>query len=793
MRFEFTIEPAATGAILPVIPALPDIPMLWVEGRNGIGKSLAIRLLDLATGGQPYHTNVAAWRTLSQSMGRARIEATGQGVSLALTLTPESWETSPSATSPDQLGTFVCNGEPCDLDAVRATLTVVRISGEEGLPRAIAGRYAGVALELERFATRLRRPQEEADHLIEGALELMSVLDVAVITGHTSAVVAAEAELTRATSAYESAESRLTNLRLAQRRRRSLESLEDRGPDLRRREQELQDTLTAVESRRERALLSLTELAAGAAQEKELTAQLVRIERLVGRRQRAAQQVADQAIDLATQLDTATETDVVAQRLSEVTAQLDALAMRRSDLSRADSVHRLVRELLDLLNSIPDTLVPMGAQLLELNEVLVTREALEAALRSAAERLGSTQLALEVDELDRTIAGIVLERERLDELLGVLRTLDRKRDAVREAVDTLESLEAGLASSAAGSFRDARHEFDAAVAEAQRTTMELLQVRHALSVLAEGASEADLHALLTELLTSAAVAIEELDDAVVAAAGELDQTASERSHCRALYEEARQELTEANSLRIQQLHSFHSGPEWAWLRGVIGELDLAAWDAGQFVRLRSALVATRERVNRAAASVAGVARALHDIAGHLTGERSLGRLDGLGATVVSVAERDLLEEFSQVEIRNALFGGDAIEAVNLRELHVQWLQDGRPMLRPFASFSSGEQAFAYARARIAQLASRVGAAHVLLVLDEFGAFIASDRRASLYKLLKNRIDDGTVDQVIMILPLAQDYSAASRDATGESAEVYRRRSSEIESLGYFAEPVPGGE
>jgi ABC-type molybdenum transport system ATPase subunit/photorepair protein PhrA len=139
-------------------------------------------------------------------------------------------------------------------------------------------------------------------------------------------------------------------------------------------------------------------------------------------------------------------------------------------------------------------------------------------------------------------------------------------------------------------------------------------------------------------------------------------------------------------------------------------------------------------------------------------------------------------------IRSALFDGDEIDAVDLRELSVTWFRGGLRLMRPFSAFSSGEQAFAYARARIEQIQPQ-GTEHVLLVLDEFSAFIAGDRRRLLYRVLEEQIEEGAVSQVVFIVPLAQDYVQAAEEAGSAVSPRLKARAEQVNKHGYFAEEV----
>src|SRR6266702_1905516 len=60
----FRFEPTALASGLRLIEEIPDQRLCRLEGRNGIGKTMAVRLLELVTGGQPYAGLDLTWQSL---------------------------------------------------------------------------------------------------------------------------------------------------------------------------------------------------------------------------------------------------------------------------------------------------------------------------------------------------------------------------------------------------------------------------------------------------------------------------------------------------------------------------------------------------------------------------------------------------------------------------------------------------------------------------------------------------------------------------------------------------------
>src|SRR4051794_16596509 len=74
---KFTLHTPERSHGIRVIETIPDHPLCRVEGLNGIGKTLALHLLELCTGQQPYRTRPDAWRTLCQYLGPAEVVVEG--------------------------------------------------------------------------------------------------------------------------------------------------------------------------------------------------------------------------------------------------------------------------------------------------------------------------------------------------------------------------------------------------------------------------------------------------------------------------------------------------------------------------------------------------------------------------------------------------------------------------------------------------------------------------------------------------------------------------------------------
>jgi hypothetical protein len=146
----------------------------------------------------------------------------------------------------------------------------------------------------------------------------------------------------------------------------------------------------------------------------------------------------------------------------------------------------------------------------------------------------------------------------------------------------------------------------------------------------------------------------------------------------------------------------------------------------------------------------------------------------------------LQETLNSTSIRKALFdGGEVVRIEPGTRLLLLRDVDGREMHRPMEAFSTGERAFAFSQARLADLEVSTKP-NRLLVLDEFGAFVAADRLPELAAFLSSEATSRVADQVVVILPLQVNYEAEIADTTGTLRERYAQRLEQINERSYCA-------
>ena len=116
-------------------------------------------------------------------------------------------------------------------------------------------------------------------------------------------------------------------------------------------------------------------------------------------------------------------------------------------------------------------------------------------------------------------------------------------------------------------------------------------------------------------------------------------------------------------------------------------------------------------------------------------------------------------------LRRELFNESEAVEFDLEGRAALWrTKDGKRRRRPLEAFSSGEQVFAYTRAKLETFKPlRSEAENVLIFLDEFGAFVARDRFGELMRYVENEVLVAIADQIVVMLPATSEDPASTTD------------------------------
>lgn len=795
MRFRIEAPEASAG--LRVIPEIPSYNMCHVEGQNGIGKTVAAHLLELATGQQPYEGAPAAWRALKASLGAATILVDGlPGGQLEVRLHPEGWPEEPEPIG-EWVGSRSFGGEDIALEDVRRLLQVFRISGDDTFEGTVATRLSRESATVERVADKLQLRLSALEpnlRALDGMMSRAGPQQLAQDRLRASHLEQQLQEAEKGLSRHRLAVEQLEGAALARRR---LQAVEDETPMLKSR-------LDEIEKEIKRADEEQAEL------EAERTELQVSVERALGladaiktaeqRRKRRATRLRNLEITAQRQSQDLGVTDsqeAVEAELAVGEIELEGLKVQRVALDATDRM----REVGDDISEPLEWAMREGLRDQVVAHLEDSRELRVGDLHSAVERRRAELDLLSpidaVTDLDRDIRMV---RERLTHLRGLRDTLvkkERQAELLQESVEELESLVDRQSSDVTDRYREITQHQQANSEQLQAMLRESVQLGHQLEVLSGGRSPEDLRAELHIALSRAGLKAEvDLEGELHDARGLFQRGEQSVAELRAALSSARRAVT-AREAEIQRVsEQLLTREEFSWVRLAAAPLsaDLDGSQVEAFLarlddaraRAYEQLYELRDVIDRLAQSVRGVARAVDQ-----RQQAARPSATSLEDEVRGVFAKRLRTELDQSEIRNALFDGGVLESIDLERLEATWrLSDGEVRSRPLEAFSSGEQAFAYTRAMIERVGD-VEASRKLVILDEFGAFIARDRLERLALYLSDRIINYVADQVVIILPLAVDYAKQVNLTTGPLRERIDARATAVQRDGYFTEQFDG--
>lgn len=794
---------------LKIIPEIPDLRVCQLEGRNGIGKSLAVRLLELVSGRQPYLALPRAWVSLRESLKDAviTVDHLRGGETVQYRLTPKAWPTDVNDPLPlEDIAEVRINGKRSTMAAARKLVQVERLAGDETLAHTLAADLAAQHNEIQPFVDRLETAvtiwQRRADSVLvtsraitpealQSAWRLVEVTSESRNSASQALVGAGEAEW----SFRQAAALRVRAAKV----RHQLPRLVQQFADTEERLAELRATRESLDVEHAEVLAKRSRNAAARAEAE-------RLDRLQRRRQTVLN---NRSADVFAErdwlgLDTEPDSASLAELASAARSDLQSAILRRTELDVVGPLIELGDALAGPLQQAVDE--GMGSQpIADLDRPVLAEELLSGVTLRRNSLAGQPRPG-QLDSLDAEIGRL---RQRQSHI-GALQSGIQARDRAQELVDDVEAQLAGPDFASSSQAQKVIAEIRERQAQAHR---DLVETEVRLRVLA-----AELEELQGDdpgELEKQAAAAEEVVRALVREPSEasvLDvltraQAAAEAAESE--YVAAADRLAGLRSTMSSLIYELNSDPEQAWLR--------AGWStlAGSHspVRTRAgecpsdaelAQAANIEKLSNVVERFGDLTVAVRDntaaasdyltVLGGLTLQRARGGKEAarsfqqteIGTRVRRFLEQRYGAQFSQEPLLELLFeGADAVQ-LDLAEYRLSWMdENGERRHRPLEAFSSGQQAFAYTLARLDIVAARnQSASNLMVVLDEFGAFVARDRLGELLRAVATSADR-LLEQVVIVLPLSSDYSAIAQvgaDVPGVEAE----RARQVEARGYFA-------
>ena len=403
----------------------------------------------------------------------------------------------------------------------------------------------------------------------------------------------------------------------------------------------------------------------------------------------------------------------------------------------------------------------------------------------------------ELQELGSQLRAEQWQTSELQRLLDLVGKRDRAAELLRDVEQDLRELSESAVGAVADEYRlvtERISQIEDAIREASIRDVEIV---HRIELVSGGQTEDQIRADFDRDLNELGLSASELHDSAVqhqVVVMEMEHRVAasntELGDVRFLLEAMRSQLRPV----LQELLRHPSLP---WLSELIGHDVLTAGDDTGLLsdlvgRLHTAGEDVETQLNDLINDVQALRGALLDLTKAVSrretntepsaGE-SLPRL--YVAEVRSVFSKRLRSEFSQKEVAEAVFDSGEVLEVDLSRLEITWrTAEGELLTRPFEAFSSGERAFAYTRARMEAIGN-VPAAQRVIMLDEFGAFLASDRLDALIRYIQDAVIGSVAAQVVLVLPLSSDFSERISELPPSSRS--RARAEALGRQHYFAE------
>jgi hypothetical protein len=801
MRVEIEASPPGP---LRLIRSLPASRLAMLEGLNGIGKTLAIRLLQLCSGEMPYRTDSAAWKSLCAGLGAFSVTATELVGARSIRWEGDSddWVHETPAEGPVSFRRLEVDGRVASLEEIRRLVRVYRLAGDEDLVETLAQRADHAADSVRRWTRRFADVEAGPLATLESRLGEVGELIGDWSTDRYDQLLAsvANAEALRISRVAESelARVRRDELLAARRVQHELHQLESDLPTIQAEIHSVDSEIERLRTNRDATHDAITALAGQVAAAAPVAHELKNARRTLGRNRDNLASALDALGVAAAQAEVAPSDQTIAAAIRDVEAELASLAEAQASLDQAPAM----RELLDVSTARLAEAEGDGLG----DQVLIddTETDLQLTVTETKGGMASRRAQLEGQPPPPEAAELAARLERVKrrhELLGVARSRAADAARYRRLVDQNQQ----RVNAALGAFDPSAverlQELEAQRRSSDERMLELAAHRAALRQQLGGILAADTPEQAADQL---ALALEhlgldasQLGGALSTAENDLSMSLSLQQGAEDAHRAARRELARAEAEMRRISGAVASSPELEWLRESLPSYaiavpgDAANQQAAALGVAREVLDTVVDRLGDHRGQLAAVENGLRGLARRLRGHALETRryVEELEAWL----GRHFSDWFNILRVRSELLPeADGPVVVDLHTAEVRWSEGPMERARPLEAFSSGEQAFAYTRARLAILDEEEHPPpNRLIALDEFGAFIAHDRLTGLLAHLQDRAATHPSDQVLVILPLSRDYSSMAATAMGAEATRLAALAQEIDDRGYaLQELVP---
>ena len=788
---------------LSVIDGLPDARLAILEGYNGIGKTLAVRILQLCTGTMPYPLGSPAWESLREGLGDIEVEITGlQGADTVVWVADSAdWEPGEDpGPRTDWFKSITVDAKPASLDDVRRLIAVTRLAGDEELTDTIASQADARAAIVQRWrakhAASEHGPLKQVEDLAGTADDMLSSVSIATLAHLKSEADDAKQELADARDAASELQTRRDQINEALDLQRRVTEMHTKAPELQLELTKINQLIVKTESELEAAQEAVTLLSAQAGRSEAWERELEKAERTLNRNIDNLTDASSSAAAQAAALDI--DADAAQELLKELTQLEEQLSERHQEQYQAPAMMQLLGTLTDELGTaeskglgeqvaVDDADSGKPLTVSQTRTGMVTR-------RGFLEQQPPPPRAVEISQELKRVAD---RKGRVESLLTTLDALERyerlvglNEDRVRRA---LQEGAGGEAAQLLDSANKRRSECNQALLElaARRAA-----VAQKLGTSGSGTSQQALTGQLNSVLESLNISAEhleaewsEMEEHFAQAEAELAEANVRARACQRRLAQERNNIRDAVEL-------LDSDACLSWVREALNRQQPTTSRSidhlhRDLLAAQNLTTAVLDRLGNHRNQLSAIERALQGTARDLRGQSvdAVEYVDQIQAWLAS----SFSGWFNDPRVRGELLPNadkDHAVTVDLGTKKVSWSENQTRRSRPLEAFSSGEQAFAYTRARLAALDDPDQIVkNRLVVLDEFGAFIARHLLRGMLDYLKEWTSDHQSDRVLLILPLSRDYSRMAEDAIGGRARRFAMLAEHVDEHGYATRTI----
>jgi len=787
------VDPQAARG-LSLISEIPNHRECLVEGRNGVGKTLTVRLLQLIAGVQPFD-DPAQWSSLQSRLGNTIVTVSemADGGTLRFTFTPSRWPDIDTDTPvlPDTFGDWLgeaqVNGTPVSVDEARGLLSVVRFAGNEDLEATLRKRLKLYEDQAAATSQVVHNAVGLVQEIVDPLLDRLTDVDPERLIADRRSLVRAEKSEAEIGQALEALIERHAELLNALDARDRLADAGAKADEWSRRSTEIAARLSAIA--KERPVLE-KEIDEATVAQRRLgdVAQTLSEARRQQRQRLTRKRNREQEVgELTRVLGVEANARAIASLEHDVRASIRAMERQRTALDAAGSTVRLIDRLGAVLSS--ETAMGLDEQpLVVTDDTQLTVADVRGGLVRRNEQLRSEPRPDELQALLRRLQQERIRLSRTTELAQRLRDVKRAGELLEEAEADVHDAEARMA--AAGGEDEQVKALTAQLVEleeeANHLALEQADLNAGMS-LEGGRSAEDAQDDLKRTLDELKLVADELADAEITVRQQIRDLTQQRDEQTERASALRRSVTLHTAILEDAISAITTDPRLRGLAAIAPLTDLldkARSDPALIAGLKFQLNQTDQRLRDAESLI----DQLTEVAASAMAESS-GRVPELTEPIRAVLNEELREALDQPSIQELVFDGARVSRVDVVNRRLSLIDDdGSEDQRGFATFSTGEQAFAFTQARILEL-PHSPRPNRLLVLDEFGAFVAADRMPALARFLADDKVRRIVDQVLVILPLHANYADELNETTGDLHERYAERIRQIDARGYFTVPL----